>query len=129
MKKVSTAKLKKKLDAVFSKYIRWRDKGVCFTCGHTNDPKKMQCGHFVPRQYLATRYDEKNCHCQCFACNMFYGGQPSVYATKLEKVYGRGTVAKLEKLRTKIVKDFPYEEKIKHYERLVKAQNNSNLED
>jgi len=28
-------------------------------------------------------------------------------------------VAKLEKLRTKIVKDFPYEEKIKHYERLV----------
>lgn len=116
MKKKKTAtKLKKELDAVFSRYIRARDKFVCFTCGHKMEMRNSQAGHFVPRQYLSTRFDETNVHCQCFACNMYYGGQPSIYATKLEKKYGKGKVAELEKKRQEITKDFPYEQMIEEY--------------
>ena len=91
-------KLKKKLDVVFSKYIRVRDRNICFTCGYKRE-KGMQCGHFVPRQYNSTRYSELNNHAQCYVCNMLYGGQPDIYALKLEKKYGEGTVKKLNALR------------------------------
>ena len=120
MRKPSVSQLKAKLDKLFSLFIRLRDRNssgdtVCYTCGHTANWKKMQCGHFVPRQYLATRYNEMNCHAQCFACNMYYNGQPSAFAAKLEEDYGKGTVALLEGTRRTITKDFPYEQKIKYY--------------
>lgn len=117
MKKKTLTYYKKKLDAVFSKYIRWRDNGQCFTCPKKDDPKKMQNGHFNPRQYLKTRYDERNNNCQCYACNMLYGGQPATYAINLEKKYGKGIVAELESGRHIPVKlDIAwYEEKIKYY--------------
>ncbi len=108
------SKLKKKLDAVFSVYIRTRDKGQCYTCPKKDEIKKMQNGHFVPRQYLAVRWDEVNCHCQCYACNMLYNGQPSAYAARLEKEYGVGTVEMLEGKRTIVTKLTPewYEDMI-----------------
>lgn len=102
IKKVSLSKLMKKADAVFSQYIRLRDKGKCYTCGLQKSYKEMQNGHFVPRQYKSLRYDEVNCHCQCYACNMLYNGQPSAYAKRLEEDYGLGTVAKLESKRKEV---------------------------
>ena len=111
----SVSKLKKEADAIFSKFIRERDKGQCYTCPNNQDPKKMQNGHFVPRQYLATRYDEVNNHCQCYACNMLYNGQPSVYALRLERDYGKGTVEMLESKRKTLIKNFDYEWIIKVY--------------
>ena len=117
----SISKLKKELDAVFSKFIRKRDKGQCYTCPRRDDPKNMQCGHFVPRQYLAVRFDERNCHCQCYACNMLYNGQPSLYAIKLQREFGEEIIEKLEHLRHEITKLTPswYEEKINHYKNLL----------
>lgn len=110
MKKLQTNAWYKKnwADVWFSRFIRQRDKGKCYTCPHHNDPKKMQCGHFVPRQYLATRYNEINNHCQCYACNMLYNGQPDIYALRLEKDYGKGVVLKLNALRSVIKKDMDY---------------------
>ena len=110
---------KKEADKWFSRFIRQRDKGQCYTCPHRNDPKKMQCGHFVPRQYTATRYDERNNHCQCYACNMFYGGQPDIYALNLERDYGKGIVEELNKLRTKIEVNMDYEGIAKRYKESV----------
>lgn len=101
-KPVSISKLKKKADSVFSQFIRIRDKGKCYTCGLQKNWKEMQNGHFVPRQYISLRYDEINCHCQCYACNMLYNGQPSAYAKRLEEDYGIGTVARLESKRKDI---------------------------
>lgn len=83
------------------------------------EPNASQNGHFVPRQYLATRYDEVNCHAQCYACNMLYNGQPSSYAARLERDYGLGTVEALEKKRTVVTKDFPYEYWIEIYKEKV----------
>lgn len=118
-KKRSVSKLKKELDGLFSKFIRYRDKGQCYTCPKKDDPKRMQNGHFVPRQYLSVRYDEVNCHCQCYACNMLYNGQPSAYAARLEREYGKGTVELLESRRKEITKDFPYEWLIEVYREKV----------
>jgi len=90
---------KKELDSVFSKYIRARDKHICYTCNLKMEPNRSQNGHFVPRQYLKTRWDEVNCHAQCYACNLLYNGQPSAYAIRLRKDYGDGVVELLESNR------------------------------
>lgn len=122
-KSKSLSKWKKELDAIFSLYIRTRDQGQCYTCPRKDEVKKMQNGHFVPRQYLAVRWDEVNNHCQCYACNMLYNGQPGAYAVRLEIDYGPGTVARLEGQRKELVKlkqDF-YEAKIAEYTAKYKA--------
>lgn len=119
-KKIKVSTLKKKADAVFSRFIRQRDRnamgeGVCYTCYRTAPWKKLQCGHFVPRQYLATRYSEINCHSQCYACNMLYNGQPSSYASRLELEFGPGTVLRLEDDRRRVTHDFDYLEVIRRF--------------
>lgn len=115
------SKYKKELDRLFSLYIRYRDNGQCFTCPKKDNPKKMQNGHFVPRQYLAVRYDERNNNCQCYACNMLYNGQPSAYAINLKKLYGPNIVEELEAKRREITKLTPawYEEKIAYYKAIL----------
>ena len=114
---------KKEADYWFSKYIRQRDKGQCYTCKNKNEPKKMQNGHFVPRQYLLTRYDEINNHCQCYACNILYGGQPDTYALNLERDYGKGIIEKLNAKRNEIKKDTDFQfianEYKKKYEEMI----------
>jgi len=71
----------KKLDAVFSKYIRLRDADTegycrCSTCGEVHHWTKIQAGHFISRKHYSTRWNEDNVHAQCVACNVFrYGEQ------------------------------------------------------
>lgn len=106
MKKKTKTYYKKKLDAVFSQYIRQKyadEYGIvtCFTCPKSGLVKELQNGHFVPRQYLSLRWDERNCRPQCYACNMLYNGQPSAFAARLE-AETPGIVAELEKKRREI---------------------------
>ena len=108
-KKITVSKLKKELDAIFSLYIRHRDKFTCFTCGRVGDRKSSQNGHYIPRQYNSTRYDERNNNCQCFACNMFYGGQPDIYTLRLQEKYGEGIIKELNSLRQQIKQWSPNE--------------------
>lgn len=81
---------------IFSKYIRLRDSdknGIlkCFTCGRVKDWKQADCGHGVPRQHKATKYNEKNNHGQCKACNGFQGGMREEYKKEMDRRYGAGT--------------------------------------
>ncbi len=76
--------------------------------------KESQCGHFVSRTYLATRYDERNCRVQCVGCNVFGKGMTMVFANNLEEE-NKGIVAELYREARKIVKDFPYKELIEKY--------------
>lgn len=85
-----------KLWKAFSIFIRTRDadeNGMCkcFTCGFVNHWKKMDCGHGIPRQYKATKYDEKNNQVQCKRCNGFEGGKREVFKVEMDKKYGAGT--------------------------------------
>ncbi len=120
MRKTGISSYKKKLDTVFSQFIRLRDNGKgCYTCGVKRTWKELQCGHFCPRQYLSLRYDERNCHSQCYACNMLYNGQPSRYAINLKRDYGEGIIEELERKRQEITRYFPYELKLEEYKQKV----------
>lgn len=111
---------KKELDKWFSLYIRYKyaDKEgnvLCYTCTTKKKVKEIQNGHWIPRNILATRYEEKNCRPQCVGCNMFQNGKPDVFAVNLLR---EGVdIEKLQQLRYKVFKvdRFWYEEKIAYY--------------
>lgn len=124
LKKKSNAKLKKELDKIFSEYIRKSSsnksgRSRCYTCDKEADWRQLQCGHFISRSYLSTRFDEDNCRSQCVGCNIFGGGKPVEFARKLEKE-NKGIVQKLYKKAQEIVRYFPYEEKIEYYKQKIK---------
>ena len=81
MSKISRKGLVKKLDTIFSIFIRLRKANElgevsCYTCGKKDHYKKMQCGHFMSRKHYSTRWEELNCQVQCYSCNvMRYGEQ------------------------------------------------------
>lgn len=89
-----------KLDKVFSEYIRLRDanpQGLCFciTCNRPFNWREGDAGHYVQRDRLATRYDEKNVHAQCKYCNRFRSGEQYNHGVAIDKKYGDGTAKKL----------------------------------
>lgn len=92
-----------KLWEAFSLFIRARDVvtfdgtgvGRCFTCGALTHWKKGDCGHGVPRQHMATKYNEQNNHLQCTNCNWSEGGAREAYKKKMDEVYGAGTWDKM----------------------------------
>ena len=85
----------KKLDVVFSKVIRLRDsvngENTCITCYKILPINKLDAGHFMTRDSMATRYDERNVQPQCISCNRFHGGRQAEFGIELDKKYGEGT--------------------------------------
>jgi len=98
----------RKLDTIFSKYIRRRDCGYgyapCISCGKLITYDTSDCGHYENRKHMATRYDEKNCNAQCRACNRFSEGNIQGYRRGLIKKYGESEVEKIEIRRYNISK-------------------------
>lgn len=92
----------KKLDTVFSQYIRQKDAvngiATCVTCGDQKEWKHQQNGHYMSRGHYGTRWDETNCHVQCAACNVFKKGNYTEYALYMINRYG---TQHLEDLRVK----------------------------
>lgn len=133
-----TLNLKKKLWEQFSRYIRNRDKGKCFTCGLQKHWKQMQAGHFICKAIggLGLYFHEKNVHCQCYRCNINLGGNGAIYIRRLLEVYGQEEVDKLyyiydhrdnykiseEEYLQLIDKYTPEEEKIKKMKKKLKAK-------
>jgi hypothetical protein len=94
--KENRSKLKKKLDAVFSKFIRERDSNTCFFKGRNSETYKIgQCGgpmcnfHILSRVSTSTRWDEENCVCSCFGHNMAMEHVPLEFYRLFEKLRGR----------------------------------------
>lgn len=121
---ISTATLQKKLDNIFSKFIRLRDadkNGLirCCACGVLIPWEDSDCSHFVSRQYLFTRYEQKNCHASCRKCNRFLEGNKEAYALFLVRKYGAGIFEELNENKWKPCLNFPYEEYIQHYKHEV----------
>ena len=108
-KKSTRSKLVKKLDTIFSLYIRLRNSEneiiECFTCGKNAHYKdNMQCGHFQSRKYYATRWNTINCQAQCKSCNVFKYGEQFIFGNRLNAKYGEGTSEKLQKKAKQIAK-------------------------
>ena len=93
--------LKRKLDDIFSKYIRLRDSddnGIfhCISCGKPVFWKDGDNGHFVNRSHMSLRYSEKNCNAQCRHCNRFDEGNNIGYQRGLIEKYGDEIIKELE---------------------------------
>lgn len=126
MKKKTQAQLKKELDSVFSKYIRAIFPAKCYTCGLRKLRKKLQCGHFVSRTYLATRWDVNNCRPQCVGCNLYGSGKPLDFEENLKKELGSAVVENMKASRHKVVKldTIWYQEQIAFYKNKLNEYKN-----
>lgn len=116
-----------KLDRVFSEFIRLRDadaNGIvrCISCGGFHHWKNADCGHYINRKHLSTRWHEKNCNAQCRACNRFDEGNMLGYTRGLQKKYGSAILNELEVMKHQVSKmsDFEGALLIKHYTEKVK---------
>tara|TARA_Y100000385_G_scaffold275163_1_gene319190 strand:- start:243 stop:632 length:390 start_codon:yes stop_codon:yes gene_type:complete len=121
------SKLKKKLDKVFSEYIRQRNadhlgRVKCFTCGVEKHWKEQQAGHFQSRSHHSTRWDEVNVQVQCIKCNMFRQGEQYKFGLYLDQRFGEGTAEELEQRAKIIVKlnRVDYEEAIERYKQKIR---------
>jgi len=98
-KKPTRKNIIKKLDTIFSIYIRRRfaknEIAECFTCNKQAHWKELQCGHFQSRKHYATRWDETNCQVQCAGCNVFKCGEQFIFGQRLDSKFGEGTAEKL----------------------------------
>ena len=101
--------LKTKLDKLVSEFVRRRFSGpggmvACVSCGRVKRWQEQQCGHFVSRVRLATRWDMENCNVQCSACNVLLRGNAVGYARWLENRYGPSIFAALDERSRRQVK-------------------------
>lgn len=122
----SKPNLVKKLDRLFSLYIRLRDampNGYvrCISCGKIKTFDDVDCGHFYSRTHMATRFDEDNCNAECKACNRFSADHLIAYQTNLIRKIG---ISRFEKLGIKAKStchwlDSELEDRIKYYSQKV----------
>jgi hypothetical protein len=116
-KKVSRKSLVEKLDKVFSIYIRRRyainDIAKCVTCGKEDNWKSLQCGHFMSRKHLSTRWNEDNCQVQCAGCNVFRYGEQYLYSQYLGDKLAQELYIESKQIRK--FTDVELQEKIDYY--------------
>lgn len=123
-------KLDEKLWKIFSEYIRRRDAlkysggdfVKCITCSHIAHFKEMDCGHFISRRHLSTKFDEKNNHAQCKGCNGLKSGEQFKYSIAIDAKYGKGTAEMLHIKSRNLCKwgKFEFEILIKEYTEKLK---------
>ena len=122
-KKPTRSKVVKKLDVVFSQYIRLSnaDKNgicTCVTCGKKYHWKQIQAGHFMSRKHYSTRWVEDNVKPQCYGCNVMQQGQQY----KFSKYLGNNLSEQLYSKSKEVVKFTTDElqDKITYYSERVK---------
>lgn len=95
-KKMTRGEVVKRLDSIFSKWVRLRGAKItpdrrilnkCCTCGVVQDITKMDAGHYISRGKYATRWSEDNVHPQCLTedskLRMFNGMNKSIADVKV----------------------------------------------
>ena len=117
----------KKLDRVFSEFIRLRDtmpNGMfrCISCGKIKPYSQADCGHYHSRTHMSTRFDEENANAECRSCNRFCADHLVGYRKNLIAKIGEHRLDVLEWRAHQMKKwsDFELKELIKHYQVKVK---------
>lgn len=109
----------KELDNIFSRYIRlsYANNGIvrCVTCGEQDSWKSVDCGHFISRGKIGTRFSVKNCHPQCRRCNRVLKGNLKQYETYLRIRYGVDIVDELKIMSRNSLKTYEIDDMIKFY--------------
>lgn len=122
-KKPTRSKLVKKLDVVFSQYIRlsnadYRGICTCVTCGREYHWKKIQAGHFISRAKYSTRWVLDNVKPQCYGCNCMQQGRQYEFSLYLGNNLAEELLEESRKIRK--FTSVELEEMILHYSSLVK---------
>ena len=121
-RKISRKGLIRKLDKLFSIYIRKRNAidgyVKCVTCGTRKHFTEVDAGHFTSRRHFSTRWLSLNVHEQCKKCNNWGAGENYLMGKYIDKTYGEGTADELIKLSREITKftDQDLKDMIKLYE-------------
>lgn len=104
-------KLKRKLWAVFTKYVKTKEKNICFTCGKKVESYASQGGHFIPKSVCGIElyFHEDNVHCQCSFCNLQLEGNRLEYAKRL----GQVKVDELYKIKNQVIGKWTVEDYLK----------------
>jgi hypothetical protein len=81
--------MKRKVDEVFSKHIRYKAANAngyahCFTCGQSLHVSKLHCGHFASRKHMAVRWEPDNVAPQCYACNFHGHGEQWLFGRNID---------------------------------------------
>tara|TARA_B110001454_G_C12445070_1_gene319606 strand:- start:213 stop:599 length:387 start_codon:yes stop_codon:yes gene_type:complete len=89
--KKSRKSIVKRLDTVFSLYIRLKNSDEngfckCISCQKIQHYKEVDAGHFISRRHMSTRYDVDNVFPQCRYCNRYVAGNQWLYSQALEKI-------------------------------------------
>ena len=83
----------KTVDKWFSFFIRARDtikkNGFCPTCGRHITFETSDCGHFLSRRFMSTRWNERNAYAQCLKCNRFENGNQYEFGLYVESLHGK----------------------------------------
>lgn len=119
---------KAKLDRIFSEYVRRRDSdkhtgyGRCISCGRIIHWRDSDAGHYVNRQHMSLRYDERNVHLQCRKCNRFMESNAVGYTQSIIKKYGIKILDYLHIKQRSVCKfsEYEYKDMIKRYTAKVK---------
>lgn len=127
-KKLPLSSLEKKLDRVFSIFIRKRhaDEGgtvSCVTCGKLMHWTESHAGHFIKRQHRSTRWRPTNVHPQCPGDNTYRGGLQDEYARFIVQTYGLPEFNDLMESKHKVSKftRSDLEDLIQSYQRKLEA--------
>lgn len=128
-RKISRKNLIKKLDKIFSEYIRrkYADKNGIVSC-YTCNVKKywrgqgIQAGHMISRKSRILRWSEDNVRPQCYSCNCHFYGRQLEFAMRLNQEYGYNIAEELLIESKKIIKqsDEDLKNLIKLYEDKIK---------
>jgi len=103
-KKLTRSKLVKKLDRVFSWWVRLSNTDnagyiTCYTCGKKVHWKKSHASHYVDRRHMKTRFDPRNVKPSCIYCNTFLEGNKDEYTLHLIKDYGNNILQELNQAK------------------------------
>ena len=86
----------------------WESNGIlvakCVTCGKIKDVRELECGHFMSRRHMATRYSELNTNPRGTYCNKWKNGNEAKHARYIDEKHGEGTTERLEMEARKVVK-------------------------
>lgn len=88
-------------DRAFSKAVRTLfcgEKGwaLCVTCKKPYSYAALDNGHYLGRQYYATRWLLMNCAPQCHDCNRFNEGLKAKFRVALVGTYGEEVIQRME---------------------------------
>lgn len=122
-KKPTKSKLVKKLDVLFSQYIRLsnadsRGYCTCVTCSRKFHWKNIQAGHFMSRRHYSTRWDENNVKPQCPKCNVFSQGEQYKFSKYLGDKLSEELLAKSKEITKFTTVDI--ENMIEYYSKKLK---------